>query len=144
MAYSTESQVEGEFKNIDFTSTTAVTSDDITRFIAEADALIDAKVGLKYAVPITGAASLLIMRYCSIQIVADRVRKILEVKTGESDKDQDEKENEFKNAESIINRISKGELVLSDATLANSHDGIKDYVYANSIEPDFSVTSEQW
>ena len=70
MAYCTEAQVEGEFKSVDFGASTAVTSDDITRFIEEADAFIDGKIGVRYVVPITGSISLLIIRTIAISLIA--------------------------------------------------------------------------
>ena len=41
MAYSTSDDIKGDFKNIDFSSSTLVSSDDVDSFISEADALIN-------------------------------------------------------------------------------------------------------
>lgn len=144
MAYCTEAQVEGEFKDVDFSASTVVTSDDITRFIAEADALIDGHLAGKYDTPITGATSLLIVRTISVLLVASRVRKILEVKGGDSSKGQAPKASEKKQAMSMLKQIKEGKILLTDATLANSYDGVKSYTSANDVTPETDVEEELW
>ena len=142
MAYCTEAQIEGEFKDIDFDSTSKVSSDDITRFIAETDALIDSKVGLRYVVPITGATSLLLMRMICIFIIKERVNSIIEVKASEPGKNQ---ETEKVNAGmKMLEDIVEGKMLLSDSTLIASHDGVKGYTYSNDVETVFDVETEMW
>lgn len=144
MAYSQETDIEGEFKDVDFDTNTSVKSADITRFIAETDAYIDGKLGLRYQVPITGVSSLLIMRMISVTLISERVKKILAVKTGDSKVDQDSLTDREKAMHKMLQEIVEGKILLSDATKLSSHGGVKAYNYDNDIEASFDVTQDQW
>lgn len=81
MAYSSNTEVSSEFKKIDFAATNAlVTTADVDGFIIEADALINSYVGQKYETPLTSGEGLSLLKMFSRLLVAERVRKILEVK----------------------------------------------------------------
>jgi len=144
MAYSTQPQVEGEFKDVTFTASTPVTDSDVARFIAEADAEIDSKIGRKYVVPVTGATSIILLRMISVILVSERIKKILAVKTGDSKIDQDAETSKEKTARKMLDQIVKGEMLLSDATAVSSGGGVRSYTYENDIEPEFDVTQDQW
>ena len=60
MAYCTKDQVADEFNgSVSFGVTTSPTATTVDRWIAEADVLIDAKVGLRYDTPITDPTDLI-------------------------------------------------------------------------------------
>jgi len=80
MAYSLNSDVINEFKALD-TTNGIITTAKIDGWIAEADAYIDGILSTLYAVPITNATDLLIVKTVSIGIVAQRVSRVLEVKS---------------------------------------------------------------
>lgn len=143
-AYCTYADVSGEFKSLSFSLTSLVTSSQVTQFITEASAYMDSKIGQKYVVPITGTTSLIIMKTISIYIVCDRVRKILEVKTGDAGKDQAGDKGETEMANAMINDIVKGDLNLIDSTLASSVDGVESYTYDNSTSTTFDVGTASW
>jgi phage gp36-like protein len=146
MAYSTTAQVASEFKDITFNATSAVTDTEVDRFIEEADAEIDGRVGKRYEVPVTGTASLKILRTISIGIVADRIRDILELKNPtmpELEQGIRPKSSAAK-ARKMLEQISKGDLLLSDATLANAHMGMKSFAVDEGLEYEYQSGVPQW
>ncbi len=144
MAYCTNAHVASEFKDIVFSSGTVVTDTEVDRFIAEQDAVINGKVGLKYEVPLTGASSLLIARMICTALVAARISKIIAMKTGKPPKDQARINDEGDSAMKMLGEIVSGKLLLSDSDLAVSHDGVSSYNYNNDITHSFDVTTQQW
>ncbi len=145
MAYCTTTHVSGEFKGVTLSSSTTPTDTTVERFIAEADAEIDSKVGLKYETPVTGTTALIVVRQISIWLVAARVKEIFKVKTGASSAEQEAREGDLrKMAMDRLDRIAKGEELLPDATLRSSYDGVRSYVVDNGVEAQIDVESEQW
>jgi hypothetical protein len=81
MAYATASTVQAEFADIAFSTTSKVTTADVTLFLAQADALIDSYVGARYTTPVTADASALaLLQLFASTIVADKIKGILKVK----------------------------------------------------------------
>lgn len=81
MAYATAAEIQTDFKNIDFSQSNAsVVTATVTQFIAEADALINAYVGSRYAIPITAEGGLSLMKLLSRSLVVARIKALLEVK----------------------------------------------------------------
>jgi phage gp36-like protein len=146
MAYCTYDNIQSEFKDVTFsTTTTAVTQTEVTAFISEVEAEIDGRIGVRYTTPIIGTSSLLIMRMVSIFLTCSRISKILEIKTGEADKDQPRRVEEAKAAYKIIDDIIAGKLILTDAVLrSSSNGGVRSYNYSNNIEQSIDVTIDQW
>ena len=143
MAYSTNANVATEFKNLTYSSN-GITSAEVDGFIEEADAFIDGIVGRKYVTPITGANSLLIIKTISIQIVVARVKKILAVKTGIPETDQDSSDNMFGMAKTKLDDIAEGCLVLKDAALYRASDGVDSFAVSDDLEHIFKRDIDQW
>lgn len=144
MAYSSVENIQSEFKNLTISATTEVTTTEVTRFIEEADAYIDGVISQKYQVPITGAMSLIIVRQISIYLVAQRVKDILEVKTGSQQSEQDGRGSFKAFAEKALKDIIDDKLLLSDATLYSPEDGVASYVSSNNVPFIFERGTEQW
>lgn len=144
MAYCTEANVQAEFKAISFGASTAVTSSQVAEFIAEVDAYIDGRIGLIYETPITGTASLLIMRMISRRLVANRIKGILAVKTGNSSTDQDAKQDTSEEVSELLEMIVNGEYRLSDATLRDSSNGVKSPNVSLVSAHTFQAGVKQW
>lgn len=144
MAYSTTNQIQSEFKDITFSATSSVTDTEVTEIISMTDAEIDARLGVKYEVPITGTSALLICRTISTYISAARISKIVEVKTGEADKDMPRRIEERNAALKMIEDIVAGKMLLSDATSRSTRGGVRSYNYDNDIEAEIDVTKDQW
>ena len=81
MAYSTNSDVQSEFKSLTYNSN-GITSAEVDAFIEQEDAYIAGIVARKYEPPITGTYALRVIKTISVQLVASRVKRILAVKTG--------------------------------------------------------------
>lgn len=96
MAYTTLAKIKSMFRDIqieaatgDAETETAITNEEVTEFITEQDAFIDAKLNDYYVTPITGASSLLIVGRISKLLVAHDIKMILESEEQFSDKKQD-------------------------------------------------------
>lgn len=144
MGYCTQVNVEAEFKAITFDADTTVTATELAEFISQADALIDSIIGNKYVVPLTGATSLLVLKYISTLLVSDRVRKVIAVRTPVGDKNQDGVRGEYKTAMDFLDKIVNGELRLDGELWITTTGGFNDYVSENGITPIFDVTKDQW
>jgi phage gp36-like protein len=143
MSYATQSHIEAEFKDVTFSTTTAVTPTDITRFLEEADAEIDSKLSLKYATPITGTNALIIVRLIEIWLVKSRVSEILRVKTGRPESDQEGGDPGERARQWLTDLVSE-KMRLTDGTRASSYDGVRSYALENSLEHVFDKDIDQW
>ena len=143
MAYSTNADVQSEFKNLTYTSN-GITSAEVDEFISQEDAYIDGMVGGKYATPITGSESLKIIKTISIYLVANRVKTILAVKTGISKTEQDSVSSLASIAKEKLKMIREGTLILSDATLARASDGVDSFAVSDDIKHVFDRDKDQW
>jgi len=143
MSYCVTDDVSSEFKSIEFNSDSPVTDDKVTEFIAQADAFIDGKLTLKYATPITGAKSLLTIKTISIWLVADRVSKILQVKSATESTNTAEKSLR-QMALDLLKDILDGKFSLSDATPASTGSGFKSYANDNDLDYTFHSGTDEW
>lgn len=144
MAYSLEADIQSEFKDIDFADADSkVTSAEVTAFITQADAFIDSKVGLRYDTPVTGVESLKILKTISIWLVADRVSKVLRIKSNVPETETAEKSLRDMALE-MLEDISKGLLLLSDATLKSSGSGFSSYANTEDLSYTFKKGESQW
>lgn len=144
MAYSTNSDVRLEFKAMTLnSSTSSILDTTVDGFIAQADALINSKIGLKYVVPVTGAESLKILKTISIYLVADRMAKILQVKTI-TEENQTAEKSLRDIAMEMIKDIIDGILLLSDATLKSSGHGFNSFAVDNDLDYTFKKATDQW
>ncbi len=147
MAYCTYTEVEADFKDTTFTTTTNVKIADVTQFIVEADALINSYVGMRYSVPVTaGADALSLLKLYSRSLVANRIRSLLEVK---QEKNTDANQNvrsglSTANVLKLLEQIKNDEIKLDGATLLSSSSGFYSYNYENDIEPDFEKDCKEW
>ncbi len=143
MAYSTNSDIQSEFKSLTYNSN-GITSAEVDGFIEQEDAFIDGIVGRKYETPITGTYALRIMKTISVQLVASRVKRILAVKTGIASTDQDSMGDLFQMAKTKLDDIAEGRLILSDATLARASDGVDSFAVSDDIKHIFKRDEQQW
>lgn len=147
MAYCTVAEVESDFKNLDFKTNTLVTSADVTQFITEADALINSYVGMKYEVPVAGGSGALgLLKLFSRTLVADRVKKILEVKQVQNTAANQDVRGAYSTRDVIkaLEQIKKGELSLEGASPLVSGGGFYSNNYANGVDPVFKKDERQW
>ena len=92
MSYTTPTEIQSDFKSIDFTVSGAnVNTASVTQFIVESDALINSYVGTVYTVPVTASGEgLSLLKLLSRSLVAARIKKIMAVKVDKAtDANQD-------------------------------------------------------
>ena len=143
MAYSTNSDIQSEFKNLAYSSS-GITSAEVDEFIAQEDAYIDGLIGNKYDTPVTGAKSVKILKNISIQLVAARVKTILAVKTGIPITEQNSESNLAVLAKEKLEQIVSGALLLSDADLKTANDGVDSFAVSDDIDHVFKRDTDQW
>lgn len=143
MAYSTNTDVKDEFKNID-TTNGRITTAKIDEWISQGDEYIDGRIGLIYNVPVTGVKSLKILKEISIGFVAQRIAFILETKSTTPKGDQAIPKNLVEQAEKRLQMVVDKKLLLSDAELKSTHGGVKSYANDNIVKQPFDQTKDQW
>lgn len=144
MAYCTYNDIAAEFKALTFTTSTPVTPAKVTEFIAQADATINGMIGNKYVTPVAGTESLLILKYISIKIVSQRISVIMEVKTPKDENNQLAREAKELTPMEMLKAIAEGDLILSDATLKDSKNGVSAYSIKHCIPNTFKKGCDQW
>jgi len=143
MAYSINTDIQAEFKNLTYSSN-GITSAEVDEYIAQEDAYIDGIVGRKYNTPITGTNSLKIVKTISVQLVAARVKRILAVKTGIPETEQDSSSGLQGMALKKLDEIAEGRLLLSDADLARASDGVNSFAVSDDLSHIFKRDVDQW
>lgn len=148
MAYTTYSEIEKDFKDQTFSADSGnVRQADVTGFITEADALINAYVGTRYTVPVSSGDGLNLLKLLSRSLVTARIKKILEVKQ--------EKATDANQAAvgvllsvtkvmEILNDIQSGKLALAGASSLVSGNGFYSKNAACDVEPVIKKDEKQW
>lgn len=146
MAYCTKAQV-GDEVGLEFDGTTKPTATVVDRWIEEADALIDAKIGLRYSVPITNATDLLIIRSISLKIVTARVLLRLQRKTPIGDLDSKSRPADpHAQATKMLNDIVDGKTDLPNSDLLSSTGGMTSFQVqdGDTCPHTFRKDCDQW
>jgi hypothetical protein len=150
MAYSVLADVQSLIKWITFDATSKVTSTEVTStFIAEADAYIDSKLERIYAVPVTDADDIEILRYISCRKAACAIAKVLMLQA--SGQFVEIVKSWCEDAETKLQEILDGTVTLPNTTEVDTTSGLYSYMahgngdndYAES-EPIWKRTEDQW
>lgn len=148
MAYTSKAEIEADFKDLEFTSTSNVKSGDVTQFITEADALINAYIGSVYTVPVTIAGEgKNLLKLLSRSLVAARIKRIMEVK---QEKNADPNQNIVgvllspSMVMQILKDIQSQKMALAGATLLVSGGGFFSSNADCDIEPVIEKDTKQW
>jgi hypothetical protein len=147
--YCTPTDIEGEFKATQFTSSSAVTSNQVTDWIKQETAYINGVISLRYVTPVASTydeAFLILKRIC-IYRVSERVKSKLEVKSGISQTDQEVKAiNYTRTPNADLKAIVDGDLILKEVPLVSSTGAVSSW-----CEPDCDTStchtfdgSQQW
>lgn len=141
MAYCSKDDVESDFKDIEFTDSTKVTSGEVTSITEQESAYIDSMISSRYVVPVTGDNSLLVLKKICIALSSDRVRNILITKTGKDELDQDTKGMiAVSRARKDLQAIQDGTLRLIDAPVITTKIGFD----TGCKEVFFEPSKDQW
>ena len=145
MPYCVTADITSNFGDIEFSATSKVTTTDITNLIDSESNYIDSYLYSKYIVPVLiGTAPLayaLLKRICIFR-VSERVRGILQIKSGETQLDQDTKA-PLVNPDADLKKIIDGKLSLMDATYRTTEDGLSFGVPDITLYP-FDPAKQQW
>lgn len=148
MAYTTYSEIEKDFKDQTFSADSGnVRQADVTGFITEADAMIDAYVGTRYTVPVTSGDGLNLLKLLSRSLVTARIKKILEVK---QEKSTDANQAavgvllSVSKVMEILRDIQSGALTLVGASALLSSGGFYSKNAACAVEPVIKKDEKQW
>ena len=149
MAYSSVANVQSEFRKIEFGTDTTVTETEVEDFISEADALIDSIIGLRYIVPVSSSVSpngFKILKMISRKLVAMRVKAILEVKDASADAVNQDVRADFSKSDllKMLKDIASGKILLDDAVLISSGQGLSSFNVETNQEADFKKNVNQW
>lgn len=151
MAYATVGDIQSEFREISFDddSGDAISEAEVTEFIDQEEAIINATISNRYEVPVTGAESLKILKMISIAYVAYRVAKILNLKDdlpipkGFVPQTLNEG-SAFVKAQKQLMAIQSGKIILNDAVARSTGQGVKSYNAENSISSLWERDKKQW
>lgn len=144
MGYTTADWVSAELKGNTFSAATAVKTAQVTEFITQADAMIDATISRRYSVPISAAASPIsfsILRTVSTYLVAGRIERILKSTAANEDLKIYLK-SLYKIGLEMLDKIKSGSITFPDADGSSAQ--ISSYNVDNSVESQFSVDRDDW
>ena len=148
MAYTTYQEIQADFKDVTFTTTSNVKSPDVTQFIVESDSLIDAYIGTVYTVPVeTGDSALALLKLLSRSLVTARIKKIMEVK---QDKSTDANQNVVgvllspTQVMNILKDLQKKIIKLDGALVLSTSGGFNSFNVTNSTEAVMKKSDQQW
>lgn len=150
MDYCTQADIEAEFKNTVFDATTAVTADQLAAWINQESQYIDARIGLRFVVPVDPSAypeaGAILQRICIFR-VSERVRNKLEVKSNITQAlASDEKyiKNVVKTPNDDMDLIIKGLLGLKGVPLVSKDAGVSSFNSDVGYCRKFNVAKQQW
>ena len=146
MGYCTAADIQKDFPGVTFDTTTKVKLADIDDFILDADALIDSFAAGKYAVPVTGARSLAVVKFYSRSLVADKIRSILQIKQS-TNQGVNQNVRDGMTTNDIIKLLAKlptEESQLSDAPLILDNGGISSFNAKNGVTTEFKKDTPSW
>ena len=148
MGYCTIQNIKSDFKGIEIEDAgTSIVTSEAQEIIDQTTAYINGRIGLKYVTPVTGGDdALLILKSICLYICGERVKNILEVKTGSGQLESDKKQpsNVARTPKDDLELIVKGLLLLDGATLRGSEQGLSSFNSDNCIVHTIDVTRQQW
>lgn len=147
-SYTSRDEVAGEFKDIRFAADTSVTIDEVDTFITAAEAEVNSYLRNRYETPISSSTSPgahAIAKMLATWLVADRVSRILKVKTRSEKTDQDGNRASLrKMAMKELEAYQSGEKILPDAEDVDVYLGVRGYTDDNSIKTEIDVETDEW
>ena len=112
--------------------------------IAEVEGKLNAKISLKYQLPITQAANIALIRGIGLAIMVERVREIITVKTGAANVEQIAAKTTADLARKDLVDLVSGMLPLPGESLVSSADGVRSYAVDHAKRPQFDRYRTQW
>lgn len=150
MGYCTVEDLKSDFKSIEIEATgTKVTIAEAEEIIEQVSSYINGRIGVKYVVPVSlsdTTDAMRILKQISIFLAGERLKNILEIKTGETQLDSEQKQsrNIARTPKDDLDLIVKGLLLLPGATLAGAAQGVSSFNSDNCVGHQMDVTRQQW
>ena len=148
MPYCTPADIEADFKDKQFLSGSGnVTLENVTQFIVEADALINAYVGTVYVTPVASGAGLDLLKLLSRSIASLRIKKIMEVVqqvTTDANQNVLSVLLPMPQVMKILNDIQAQNSALSGAVPLGSNGGFRNNNVVNNVCPVLKKDERQW
>jgi hypothetical protein len=150
MGYCTVDDVKSDFKGIEIeASGTSISISDCEEFIAQESAYINGRIATRYVTPVALDADTdamrILKRICLFR-VGERVKNILEIKGVSSQMDTDQKQNNnlARTPNDDLDLIVKGLLLLENASLKGTAQGVSSFNSDNRVGHTIDVTKQQW
>lgn len=149
MGYCTASEVASDFKNINFNASSSVTQSEVEAFIDQESAFVNDMISNKYKTPVGSSESpnsYLTLKRITIALVADRVRHVIEVKTGRELNDQETKGHisMSRDPQKDLRAIRDGKMRLLDAVPIDNVGFDSGLISEDDCDTTFKVDGEQW
>ena len=148
MNYATIQDIQDDWKKINFSADKAIVNETkVLSMIEDESAYINTWISNKYKTPVLQSESpnsfSVLKRICVFR-VSERIKNILEVKSGNDQTDSQEKENKnfARTPNSDLKDIQKGRMQLSDAI--RSANGMGSFNIDAGVEFEFDVSKQQW
>ncbi len=145
--YCTTTNVQEEFKDITWGTGNSILAARVTRFIQEASAHIEGKIGLVYQTPVDATASpkaTLLLKAICIALVVKRLDPILNVKAPQTKDSQQSGGKKERTPDDDLDDIVAGKISLIDVSKISSTDGVKSFAVTDGIEHVFTRDTKQW
>lgn len=144
--YCANADVQAEFKSINFAAAGAlVTGAKVDEWIKQADAFINAHVGMRYTVPVpVGSDAESLLKLFSVSLVAGRVRNILRAKGGDVEQTGGSGMMGTKEVKETLEQIKSGEMALSGAVPLVASTGFFSSSNDEEREPTFHKNVSEW
>ena len=148
MVYATIQDIQDDWKKINFNADKAIINETkVQAMIEDESAYINAWISNRYVTPVLendSPSSYAILKRICVFRVSERIKNILEVKTGESQTSSDEKQNKnyARTPNSDLKDIQKGQMQLTDAI--RSANGMGSFNIDAGVEFEFDVAKQQW
>ena len=148
MVYATVQDIQDDWKKINFNADKAIINETkVQAMIEDESAYINAWISNKYQTPVLendSPSSYAILKRICVFRVSERIKNILEVKTGENQTSSDEKQNKnyARTPNSDLKDIQKGQMQLTDAI--RSANGMGSFNIDAGVEFEFDVSKQQW
>lgn len=146
--YASIQDIQDDWKKIDFTSSGAIVSTaKVQSMIEQETDYINAWINNKYQIPVSSSQSPIsfnILKRICIFRVSERIKNILEVKTGNDQTDSDEKQNKnyARTPNSDLRDIQSGKMQLPDAI--RSSNGMGSFNIDSGQCFEFDTSKQQW
>lgn len=139
--YHEKADVEGLLRQIQytFTETSTITVTELATYIDNAERYVDNRLAKVYAVPVTDAEAVAILKpVCTMLTAAKCWRILYAAQAGESDKAKEWQ----KEAEATLDMIVDEEMAFGDAQKARAAGGL--YSGMRDSQPVWKLNKDQW